>query len=68
MAGYGGLSFKNLMGSGRVVVFDEGGQDTTEVVFVEDQELVQTLFAHGAHPAFGEGIGVGCVDQAYTWR
>ena len=66
MAGYGSLLFKTLMGSGRVVVFDEGGQDTPELGFVEEQELIQTLFAHGAHPMFGEGIGVGCLDSLYT--
>ena len=48
---------KTLMGAGRVVVFDEGGQHTTQVVFAEDQEIVQILFAHGAHPAFGENVG-----------
>ena len=39
-AGYGRLLLKTLMGSGRVVVFDEGGRDTTMVVLVEDQKRV----------------------------
>ena len=50
------------MGPGRVVVFDEGGQDAAEVGFVENQELIQTFFAHSAYPTFGESIGVGCLE------
>ena len=45
---------KTLMGSGRFATFDEGRQDTPQVAFVEDQNVVETLFAHGAHPPFGK--------------
>jgi hypothetical protein len=53
----GRLPLKTLMGADRVVVFDERGQDTTQALFVEDQNEVETLFTNGAHPAFGESIG-----------
>ena len=59
LAGYGRLLLKTLMGSGRVVVFDEGSQNPTQVTFVEDQNVVETLFAHDALPAFGKSIGIG---------
>lgn len=46
-----------LMRSSRVAIFDEGGQDAAQVGFAEDQNVVETLFAHGAHPPFDESIG-----------
>ena len=50
------------MGSGGVVVVDEGLQHPAQVVFVEDQEMVETLFARGADPAFRERIGIGRLE------
>ena len=29
-----------------------------QVGLVDDQNLVQTFFAHGAHPSFGVGISI----------
>ena len=61
-AGDGDLLFKTLMGAGHVIVVNEGLENTSQMVLVEDQEMVKTLFAHSAHPTFGEGIGVGRLE------
>jgi hypothetical protein len=53
----GALLFKTLMGPGGVVVLDKGLQDSAKVGFVEDQKVIEALFAYSAYPPFGEGIG-----------
>ena len=53
--GDGGLLFKTLVRSGGVVVFDESGQNPSQMSLIENQEFIQTLFAHGTHPPFGVG-------------
>ncbi len=50
------------MWASSVVVVNEGLENASQMVLVEDQEMVQTLFAHGGHPPFGEGIGVGRLE------
>ena len=40
-----------------VVVNRELAKDSFEVTLAEDQKPVQTLSAHGADEAFGEGVG-----------
>ena len=32
------------------------------MVLVEDQKVIEALFPYSAHPPFGEGIGVGCLE------
>jgi putative transposase len=47
-----------------VVVLDVDSEDLLEVAAPEDQQPVQALGAGGADPAFGVGVGVGCLH----WR
>jgi hypothetical protein len=44
------------MGTLRVVVRNEYSQDLFQVARAKNQEPVQTLPAHGAHPALGKRI------------
>jgi len=39
-----------------VVVVTVSVQNATKVIFILDQDLVQTLFANRAHPSFSESI------------
>ena len=51
-----------LMGSGGIVVVNEGVQHPAKVGFVEDQQMVEAFFTYSAHPSFSEGIGVGSLE------
>ncbi len=50
-AGDGRLLFKTLVRSGGVVVLDEGGQDASQMVLVENQEFIQARRVQKPHPA-----------------
>src|SRR4051794_11105110 len=51
-----------LMGTSGIVVMDIVAQHAPQMVFVEDEQLVQTFFSHRSNPTLGIGIGVGCTD------
>jgi hypothetical protein len=42
-----------------VVVFTILFENAAKVVFIQDQDMVQTLFANRAHPPFSESIRPG---------
>jgi hypothetical protein len=46
-----------------VVVFDVGLKHLLEVSSPDDQQPVQALGPHRADPAFGVGVGVGCLHR-----
>jgi hypothetical protein len=46
-----------------VVVLDVDVQDAKKLPTPGDQEMVQTLLAHGADPALGDGVGVRSLDR-----
>ena len=45
-----------LMGASLVVVLGVLAHGSMQMGLIDDQNLVQTFFAHGAHPSFGVGI------------
>ena len=47
------------MGSGPVVVVHVHAKHALEVTAVQDQQPVEALRTNGAHPALGEGVGLG---------
>lgn len=47
------------MRAGLVIVAEVLAEDALEVTRIEDENVVQKLPSHRAHPALGEGIHVG---------
>jgi hypothetical protein len=47
------------VGSFSVVMSDVFSQDSLEVTFPEDEDVVQALLSNGPYEALGEGTGVG---------
>jgi hypothetical protein len=48
-----------LVWTSMVVVFTILSENAAKVVFIQDQDRVQTLFANRAHPPFSESIRPG---------
>ena len=48
-----------LVRSGLVIVAEELTKEALEVTGTEDENVIQKLASHRAHPALGEGIGSG---------
>ncbi len=69
---YGRAQPQAAMGTLHVVVGDVRPQDLFQVARAEDQEPVQTLPAHGAHPALGMSIRAGdaqgSADDLHAFR
>jgi hypothetical protein len=54
------------MGSGIIVVVNIPLQHTPQLCIVDDQEVVQTLLAHGSDPALGKSIRIrGCSSKKF---
>jgi len=51
------------VGTMAVVVLDVAVEDAKKLPAPGDQEMVQTLLAHGANPALGDGVGVRSLDR-----
>ncbi len=49
---FGGIPGKRKMSPRLMVVLEVGGEDTDQVGFVEDNDMVQTFAADGADQAF----------------
>ena len=56
--GDGNLLIDALMGASLVVVLGVLAHGLMQMGLIDDQNLVQTFFAHGAHPSFGVGISI----------
>jgi hypothetical protein len=52
------LLAKSLMRSGRVVVLDEGLQDTSQMLLIQDKQVVEALLPHRPDPPLGIGVRV----------
>jgi hypothetical protein len=55
---------KPLMGSGLIEVQDIDLEKSREVLFVEDQEVIQAFSSHASQKAFTDGIG----SWSSVWR
>lgn len=66
------LLVQALMRSGVIVEGDVLGEHAAQVAFVENQQMVETLVAQRADPAFGNRVGlrsaIGCQDDFDTFR
>jgi hypothetical protein len=59
----GQLLLESLVRTGGVVMQDELVQYTAQVRFVQNDDVIETLLAHGSHPTLGKRIGVGCMKR-----
>jgi hypothetical protein len=52
-----------------VVVFTILFENAAKVVFIQDQDMVQTLLSNRTHPPFSNGVSLGFEEKflAATW-
>src|SRR5258708_5432689 len=51
----------------RIEVLEIGTQDTTQLLLVQDEQVIETLATHAAQKAFTDGIGPWCVVGRFQY-